>query len=278
VLRAGVPTIQSALAEARGRVDAVDARVLLSGVLGRDAAYLIAHGDDALTAEQALTYDAWVARRANGEPVAYIIGHREFYGRTFRVTPDVLIPRPDTEVLVDVALQTLRATTDRRVLDLGAGSGCIALTLAAECAGAHVTGVDASQAALDVARANAAALNLQRVEWRMSDWFQALGARRYDVIVSNPPYIAAHDEHLGQGDLRYEPRVALTPGGDGLDAIRRIVRDSLDHLVPGGWLWFEHGHDQGPACRALLQQCGYEAIATHRDLASIERVTGGMRT
>jgi release factor glutamine methyltransferase len=278
VLRAGVLTVQAALAGARGRVDAVDARVLLSGVLGRDAAYLIAHGDDALTAEQALTYDAWVARRANGEPVAYIIGHREFYGRTFRVTPDVLIPRPDTEVLVDVALQTLRATTDRRVLDLGAGSGCIALTLAAECAGAHVTGVDASQAALDVARANAAALNLQRVEWRMSDWFQALGARRYDVIVSNPPYIAAHDEHLGQGDLRYEPRVALTPGGDGLDAIRRIVRDSLDHLVPGGWLRFEHGHDQGPACRALLQQCGYEAIATHRDLASIERVTGGMRT
>jgi release factor glutamine methyltransferase len=219
-----------------------------------------------------------VKRRAEGMPVAYIVGHKEFYSLSFRVTPDVLIPRPDTELLVDVALQTLRGMRHPRVLDLGTGSGCIAVTLAAECAGAHVTGVDASQAALELARANAVAMKSERVEWRMSDWFQALGAHRYDVIVSNPPYIAAHDEHLGQGDLRYEPRAALTPGDDGLGAIRRIVRDSLDHLVPGGWLWFEHGHDQGPACRALLQHCGYEAIATHRDLASIERVTGGKKS
>lgn len=270
-------TVQSALAQARRRIDGVDARVLLCDVLGRDAAYLIAHGDAGLTAEQALTYDARVARRADGEPVAYIIGRREFYGRMFRVTPDVLIPRPETELLVDVALHTLRGMIHQRVLDLGTGSGCVALTLAAECAGAHVTGVEASQAALDVARANAAAMSLQGVEWRVSDWFHAVSADRYDLIVSNPPYIADGDEHLEQGDLRYEPRAALTPGGDGLDAIRRIVRDSVDHLVPGGWLWFEHGHDQGPACRALLQQLGYDAIATHRDLAAIERVTGGKR-
>lgn len=270
-------TIQSALAEARGRIDAVDARVLLCEALGRDAAYLIAHGDDALTTEQALTYEAWIARRIGGEPVAYITGRREFYGRMFSVTREVLIPRPETELLVDVALQTLRGMTSPRVLDLGTGSGCIALTLAAECAGAHVAAVDASEAALNVARANAVALNVEHVEWHVSDWFQAVGAARYDVIVSNPPYVAGEDRHLLQGDLRYEPHAALTPGGDGLDAIRRIVRDSVEHLVSAGWLWFEHGHDQGAACRALLEQFGYRAITTHRDLAAIERVTGGKR-
>jgi len=274
---APVCTLQSALAAARARVDAVDARVLLCEVLNRDAAFLIAHGDGALTAEQALTYQAWVARRANGEPVAYITGRREFYGRLFRITPDVLIPRPETELLIDVALQVLRGKTIPRVLDLGTGSGCIALTLAAECAGAHVTGVDAWQAALDVARENARALDMEHVVWCKSDWFDALGTERYDLVVSNPPYIAAGDEHLEQGDLRYEPRLALTPGGDGLGAIRRIVRDSVHHLVPGGWLWFEHGHDQGAASRALLDEFGYSDIATHRDLASIERVTGGKR-
>ncbi|MGE5523568.1 MAG: peptide chain release factor N(5)-glutamine methyltransferase [Rhodospirillaceae bacterium] len=270
-------TVQSALANARRRIDAVDAKALLCAVLGRDAAYLIAHAEDGMPAEQALTFEAWVQRRAAGEPVAYITGWREFYGRTFRVTADVLIPRPETELLVDVALAQLRGFSAARVLDLGTGSGCIGLTLAAECVGAHITGVDASEAALAVARSNAARLGIDRVEWRVSNWFDALGTTSYEVIVSNPPYVAGNDEHLMRGDLRYEPRAALTPGGDGLDAIRHIVRASVDHLRPGGSLWFEHGYDQGAACRALLRQAGYTAIATHRDLAGIERVTGGRR-
>lgn len=270
-------TVQSALAHAMRRLNAVDARVLLSALLARGAAYLIAHGDDPLTPEQALTYDAWVARRAAGEPVAYIVGRREFYGRLFHVTPDVLIPRPETELLVDVALQMLRALPAPKVLDLGTGSGCIALTLAAECTAACVAGLDASEAAVAVARSNAAALGLQRVEWRVSDWFQGLGNACYNVIVSNPPYIAGDDRHLSAGDLRYEPTAALTPGGDGLAAIRHIVREAVDHLFHGGWLWFEHGYDQGAACRALLAEFGYAAIATHRDLAGIERVSGGKR-
>lgn len=269
--------MQSALANARRRIDALDARVLLCTALGRDPAYLIAHAEDNIATEQALTFEAWVGRRAAGEPVAYITGRREFYGRSFRVTPDVLIPRPETELLVDVALAQLRGLCAARVLDLGTGSGCIALTLAAECVGAHVTGVDASEAALAVARSNAVQLGVDRVEWHLSNWFDALGTKTYDVIVSNPPYIAGDDEHLVRGDLRYEPRAALTPGGDGLDAIREIVRASVDRVVRGGSLWFEHGYDQGAACRALLQQAGYTAITTHRDLAGIERVTGGRR-
>jgi len=274
-LFAAAVAVQSALADARGRIDAVDARALLCAVLGRDAAYLIAHSDDVLTAEQALTYEAWVARRAAGEPVAYITGVREFYGRAFTVTPDVLIPRPETELLVDVALQALRGMSEPRVLDLGTGSGCIALTLAAECAGAHVTGIDASEAALRVARANAARLGLTRVQWCAGHWLDAVGTACFELIVSNPPYIAGDDAHLTRGDLRHEPRAALTPGGDGLDAIRHIVRASAAHLVSGGWLWFEHGYEQGAASRALLARHGYDAIATHRDLAGIERVSGG---
>lgn len=270
-------TIREALAAARMQVDAVDARVLLAALLARDAAYLIAHREDRLTPEQALTYGTWIARRAAGEPVAYVTGCREFYGRSFRVTSDVLIPRPETELLIDVAVRLLHGLQAPRALDLGTGSGCIALTLAAECAGAHVTGVDVSEAALAVARANAAALDLPHVEWRVSNWFSALEGERYDLIVSNPPYIAGDDAHLAQGDLCCEPRSALTPGGDGLAAIRHIVRDAPRHLSPGGWLYCEHGYDQGAACRALLEECGYAAIATHRDLAGIERVSGGRR-
>ena len=269
-------TVRSALAHASRRIDVVDARVLLCAVLGREAAFLIAHADDALTAEQQRAYEAWVARRASGEPVAYITGAREFYGRTFRVTPDVLIPRPETELLVDVALQSVSGLRAPRIVDLGTGSGCIAITLAAQLSGARVVGVEASPAALAVARANAAALGVQ-VVWIESDWYAALPAGRYDLVVSNPPYIAGGDEHLERGDLRFEPRAALTPAGDGLDAIRRIVRESIGHLEPGAALWFEHGYDQGSACRALLEAHGYEAIATHRDIAGIERVTGGRK-
>ena len=267
-------TLQAALAAARLRIGAVDARVLLAALTGRDAAYLIAHAAEEFAAEQALTYDRWVARRAAGEPVAYIVGWREFYGRRFRVTADVLIPRPETELLVDVAVSALRGRDAPRVLDLGTGSGCIAITLAIECAGAHVTAVDASHAALEIAAANARELGA-RVEWLHGDWLDAVAGRRFDLVVSNPPYIAGGDPHLGQGDLRFEPAMALTPGRDGLAAIRRIVADASACLAPAGSLWFEHGYEQGAASRALLESGGYVAIETHRDLAGIERVTGG---
>ncbi len=271
----GELNVQSALAYARRYVDAVDARVLLTALLECDAAHLIAHDDQSLTQGQALTYQAWVERRAKGEPVAYITGAREFYGRPFRVTPDVLIPRPETELLIDVALATLASLPAARVLDLGTGSGCIAVTLGAERAGARITAVDRSEAALEVARSNANRLGVAGIDWRASDWFEAVGNARYDLILANPPYIAEGDRHLEEGDLRYEPRGALAAGADGLDAIRHIVAAAAEYFARGGWLWFEHGYDQGARCREFLARRGYSAIATHRDLAGMERVTGG---
>lgn len=267
-------TVQAALARARRRIGAVDARVLLCGVLKRNAAALLAHDDDVLAPEQVLTYETLVNRRARGEPVAYLVGTREFYGRMFDVTPDVLIPRPETELLIECAVLELTGRSGARVLDLGTGSGCIAITLALELAGAHITGVESSKAALAVAQSNARALGVA-VDWRVSDWYSAVEGERYELIVANPPYIAGSDPHLAQGDLRFEPRGALTPEGDGLDAVRRIVDGAPRHLVPGGVLLFEHGYDQGAACRALLRQAHYRDIATHRDLAGIERVSGG---
>lgn len=265
------------LAHARQRLDALDARVLLGELLVRNPAWLAAHDDAVLTPEQALTYDAWVSRRAAGEPVAYIVGVREFYGREFRVTPDVLIPRPETELLVEQALTYAAARCGLRVLDLGTGSGCIAITLALELAGAQVVAVDRSAAALAVARDNATRLGAA-VDCRVSDWYGALGPEeRYDVIVANPPYIAGTDRHLGEGDLRFEPRGALTPEGDGLDALRLIIGSAPRHLVVGGLFAVEHGYDQAAACRELFAAAGYADIASRRDLAGIERVTLGRR-
>lgn len=230
-----------------------------------------------LTPEQALTFEAMVSRRAAGEPVAYIVGSREFYGHEFRVTPDVLIPRPETELLVERALTYAAGRPGPRVLDLGTGSGCIAVTLALELAGAHVVAVDRSPPALAVAQANAARLGAA-VECRVSDWYGALAPdERYDVIVANPPYIAGADRHLDAGDLRFEPRGALTPGGDGLAALRAIIAGAPAHLVADGWLAVEHGYDQAAACRALFAAAGYLDIASWRDLAGIERVTSGRR-
>jgi len=249
--------------------------VLLGELLARSPAWLAAHDDAALTAEQALTFDAWVSRRAAGEPVAYIVGSREFYGHDFRVTPDVLIPRPETELLVEQVLTYAAGRSGLRVLDLGTGAGCIAITLALELAGAHVVAVDRSSAALAIARDNALRLEAA-VECRMSDWYGALAPdERYDVIVANPPYIAGTDRHLGEGDLRFEPRGALTPEGDGLDALRIIVAGAPRHLIVGGLLAVEHGYDQAAACRSLFVAAGYVDVATQRDLAGIERVTSG---
>ncbi|MDQ7988984.1 MAG: peptide chain release factor N(5)-glutamine methyltransferase [Candidatus Dactylopiibacterium sp.] len=271
----GLPaTLGEALARARGRIAQGDARILLREASGAGLAQLVAFPERALPPEAAARFLAWLARREAGEPVAHLLGEREFYGRRFRVSAATLIPRPDTELLVTLACERLAALAEPAVLDLGTGSGAIAISIALECPGARVSAVDFSAEALAVARANASALGA-RVTCLHGSWFAPVGAARYACIVSNPPYIAAADPHLAQGDLRFEPLTALASGVDGLDDIRHIVAGAAAHLAPRGWLLLEHGHDQAAAVRRLLDAQGYAGVASWRDLAGIERVTGG---
>lgn len=267
-------SIAAALAAARAQIPPAEARWLLGDVLKRSSAWLEAHRDEACPAESLARFRALVARRAAGEPVAYLTGTREFYGRDFTVTPDVLIPRPETELLVDLVIAKVGAGGTARILDMGTGSGCIAVTLALELPAASVTAVDISPAALAVAHGNAARLGA-RVAFVASDWFAALPPGRFDLIVANPPYIAAGDPHLTAGDLRFEPTGALTDHADGLAAIRHLVAEAPRHLLPGGWLFFEHGYDQGPAVPGLLEAAGFVDIGQYRDLAGIIRTSGG---
>ncbi|MDO8931538.1 MAG: peptide chain release factor N(5)-glutamine methyltransferase [Rhodocyclaceae bacterium] len=266
--------IAAALTAARQTIPLTEARLLLRHLLGCSPAWLEAHRDDALDAARAEAFAALVARRAAGEPIAYLVGTREFYGRDFAVTPAVLIPRPETELLVDLGRQAVAGLPAPRILDLGTGSGCVAVTLALELPGAEVAAVDVSAAALAVAQGNAERLGA-KVRFAQSDWFAALGGECFDLIVANPPYIAAGDRHLAEGDLRFEPPQALACGVDGLDAIRHIVAAAPQYLRPGGRLYFEHGYDQAEAIAALLSAAGYAAIEQHRDLAGIVRVSGG---
>jgi release factor glutamine methyltransferase len=215
-----------------------------------------------------------VERRAAGEPIAYLTGNCEFYGLEFRVTPAVLIPRPETELLVDLALERLPVEGRARVLDLGTGSGCIAVSLGRQRPRMEVWAADAVPAALEVARDNALRLGAT-VRFVRSDWLADLAGERFDLILSNPPYVAAGDPHLSRGDLRFEPASALVAGEDGLNDIRRIVAAAPAHLAPGGWLLFEHGYDQAQRCRALLTAAGFGQVTSWRDLAGIERVSGG---
>lgn len=252
-------------------IAAVDARVLLRAVLGVNDAYLIAHDRDELSAAHAAQFRAYAARRAAGEPVAYIIGEREFFGHSFKVTPAVLIPRHETELLVELALQR----QPQRVLDLGTGSGCIGISIALVLPAAQVTAVERSPEALALAHENAQRLHARNIEFRQSDWFSAVQGERYDLIVANPPYVAHGDAHLTQGDLPFEPTQALVSGDDGLADIRIIVAGAPAHLAPGGWLLFEHGYDQAARSRELLTQAGFNEVQSWRDLAGIERVSGG---
>lgn len=268
-------TVAALLETAQAAIGRVDARVLMCHALQRDVAWLIAHGEDTVAADIAATCRVLIARRATGEPVAYVTGTREFYGRAFAVTPAVLIPRPETELLVELALQRLPAQAAPRVLDLGAGSGCIGVTIAAERSQAQVTLVDCSVAALEIARRNAQRWSPANTTLVHSDWCVALGDLRYDLIVANPPYVADGDAHLQQGDLRFEPRAALAAGEDGLRDLRRIVADAPRHLCPGGWLLLEHGHDQAAPCVQLLAAGGFSGIMTVPDLSGIPRVSGG---
>lgn len=256
----------------------LEAQMLLQHVLQVARAWLIAHDTDELPAAQVQAFLQWQQRRVDGEPMAYLLGEREFMGHGFQVGPGVLIPRPETEVLVEQALAVLAAQSSRqpKVLDLGTGSGAIAVSVALACPQAEVTAGDASAAALAIATANAARLGA-RVQFRQGDWYQALPADAgpFDLIVSNPPYIAAGDVHLSQGDLRFEPSMALTDGADGLAAIRTIVAQAPSWLAPGGQLWLEHGYDQALAVQTLFQAAGFAAVCSLPDLAGIPRVTGG---
>ncbi|HEU4845014.1 MAG TPA: peptide chain release factor N(5)-glutamine methyltransferase [Burkholderiaceae bacterium] len=253
-------------------LDAVDRRILLCHALGLSRVGLITQSERALTADEAQRLAALVQRRIDGEPVAYLIGQREFFGLPFEVSPAVLIPRPETELLVELALQ--RLPPQGAVLDMGTGSGAIAVALAHGRPDAAVTALDVSADALAVARRNASA-NGANVTFMQSDWYGALGHERYDLIVSNPPYIASGDRHLGEGDLRFEPAGALTDHADGLSALRTIVAGAARHLAPQGWLLMEHGYDQSAAVQALLRAQGYTDVQSWADLAGIARVTGG---
>ena len=265
----------AAAGELSGDESTREAELLLSHALGRDRAWLYAHADDPLVATDAVLFHSLLVRRAAGEPLAYIIGRREFWSLDLAVTPDVLIPRPETELLVELALQWVPQNTQMDIADLGTGSGAIALALARERSCARVLATDASVDALTVARGNAERLGIRNVEFVRGDWCAGLAERKFDLIVSNPPYIADGDTHLAQGDLRFEPRTALASGADGLDAIRAIVRDAPAHLKPGGWLLLEHGHDQGRAVGELLQANGFVEAFTALDLEGRERVSVG---
>jgi release factor glutamine methyltransferase len=244
-------------------------------VLNVSRAWLLAHDDAVLDATQETAYADLLQRRLHGEPLAYLLGEREFYGLMFKVTPATLIPRPETELLVELALERIPQQSTPRILDLGTGSGAIALSIAHARPHSLVLACDASAAALSVARENAQRLNCSNATFQQSDWYAALADQRFDLIVSNPPYVAAHDPHLQQGDLRFEPLSALASGDDGLTDIRRIVAQARAHLEPGGWLLLEHGYDQADAVRELLLAAGVSAVFSARDLAGIERCSGG---
>jgi release factor glutamine methyltransferase len=308
--------IKTTLADAASKLGsdeaALDARLLLQHVLNVNHAWLIAHADETLTPNQLSTFEARLQRRLNGEPIAHILGSREFFGLPLKVTSDTLIPRPDTETLVEAALSKIslgeinphtsfprerepiengkidsrfrgndeisgisETTQALRILDLGTGTGAIALAIAKNCPLAHVTAVDFSESALAIAKENAENLAIHNVAFLHSHWFSALNNKRFDVIVSNPPYIAENDPHLSQGDLRFEPKSALTSGVDGLDDIRHIIEQAPQHLNPNGWLLLEHGYDQAKAVAELLVQAHFKEIGHGLDLAGIQRVTFG---
>lgn len=253
-------------------VDPVDARILVAHGLQLSRVQLITQSERSLDAVEAQRLTALFRRRIGGEPIAYIVGEREFFGLMLYTTPDVLIPRPETELLVELALDRLPARG--RVLDMGTGSGALAIAIAHSRPDVAVTAIDVSQAALDVARRNAERHKVD-VTFVQSDWFCALGDARFDLIVANPPYIVAGDPHLSQGDLRFEPVNALTDHADGLSALRTIVAGAPHHLARNSWLLMEHGYDQAAAARALLAAQGFREVQSWSDLAGIERVSGG---
>ena len=280
----------------------LEAQLLLQHTLNVNRAWLIAHEHENLPPNIHEAYRAVLQKRLNGEPIAYILGVREFYGLKLKVTPDILIPRPDTETLVEAALAKIpqnplspttsfrrksessdvmtldsdfRRNDELKILDLGTGTGAIALAIAKHRPLAQVIAIDVSENALKIAQENAQNLQITNVQFILSDWFSALKNQHFDLIVSNPPYIEANDAHLKQGDLRFEPLIALASGQDGLDDIRSIIQIAPQHLNPHGWLMLEHGYNQAESVAALLKQAGFSNISHAQDLAGINRVTLG---
>ncbi len=274
-------TVRSLLGETRAGSDdderRREAEILVAHALGRTRAWLYAHADDAVGESDAAAVRALIAKRSAGVPVAYLVGEREFWSLPLSVTPDVLIPRPETELLVDIALRHIPQGKKVYIADLGTGSGAIALAIASERPDARIVATDSSPAALEVAAANGRRHAIGNVRFVLSDWFTELNDEVFDVIVSNPPYIASNDAHLSQGDLRHEPAAALSSGSDGLDAIRTIVAAAPRHLTAGGVALLEHGFDQGAAVRALLAQTGLTDVFTQRDIEGRERVSGARK-
>lgn len=252
----------------------LDAELLLAAALGKPRSYLRTWPEREPSAEQLSAFNSMLQRRRGGEPVAYILGQQGFWSLDLEVAPHTLIPRPDTELLVETALDLL-PVTPLRALDLGTGTGAIALALASERPGWRVTGVDRVAEAVALAERNRQRLKLNNAEFRPSQWFGALAGERYGLIVSNPPYIAADDRHLGEGDVRFEPASALVAGVDGLDDIRQIIAQAPQHLEPGGWLLLEHGYDQAAAVRELLAAAGFARVQSRRDLGGHERISLG---
>ncbi|MCE8035752.1 peptide chain release factor N(5)-glutamine methyltransferase [Halomonas sp. MCCC 1A11057] len=262
------------LARAGSPSPRLDTEVLLCHVLGVERAWLYTWGDRTAHTFQRARFEALVAARAAGHPVAYLTGEREFWGLALATSPHTLIPRPDTETLVEVLLG-LAGETSGRLLDLGTGTGAIALAFASERPGWQVLGIDRVPEAVALAESNARRLDIANARFLVSDWFSAVAQQRFALIAANPPYIDARDPHLAQGDVRFEPRSALVALESGLADLRHIAESAVDHLVPGGWLALEHGHDQAAAVRELLEARGYGDVASRRDLGGQERVTFG---
>jgi release factor glutamine methyltransferase len=251
-----------------------DAEVLMCHLLGKPRSFLFTWPEHALSASETAQFYHWIEQRRGGQPVAYLTGRREFFGHEFLVSPDTLIPRPDTELLVESVLARLPTDRPQRLVDLGTGTGAIAISLALACDQWQVDAVDFQVAVLDLVQRNVSRLGANNVRILQSNWCDNL-ADRYNAIVSNPPYIAAEDKHLQQGDVRFEPATALVAGADGLDDIRQITQQAHAHLVAGGLLAFEHGYDQGAAVAAILSQQGFVRIETLKDYADHDRVTLG---
>jgi release factor glutamine methyltransferase len=271
-------TLQAAIADLRPHSESprLDAEILLSAALGKTRSYLIAWPEQAVPALALERFEGWLAQRATGVPVAYLTGRKEFWSLELEITPQVLAPRPETELLVERALEWLPVGAPCRVLDLGTGSGAIALAIASERPLALVIATDRSEGALEVAQGNAGRLGLANVSFRLGDWYQAIaGEARFDLIVSNPPYIAENDPAMRTAELSAEPRMALTPGPSGLEAIECIAQGALSFLLPGGWLAVEHGADQGEGVHTLFTRHSLNEVTTLKDLAGRDRVTYG---
>jgi release factor glutamine methyltransferase len=273
-LREALQSAQNQLAESTDS-PLLDSEVLLAHTLDRSRTWLRTWPETLLSAEQQEQFDQLIARRQAGEPIAYLTGEREFWDMTLKVTPATLIPRPETERLVELALEKIPLEAHWRIADLGTGSGAIALAIAKERPHCQVMATDVSEAALAVAENNAARLGINNITFLQGRWFEPLTGNPFELIVSNPPYVHPEDLHLNQGDLRFEPRQALQSSPDGLSDIRTIAESARKHLCPPGWLLFEHGYDQGPAVKTLLEDSGFSQVSVVMDLAKNERVCLG---